>query len=262
MNKDLHTIYDENFYHEQVDGSVQSAAIVFDILYNIFKPRSVVEFGCGLGGWLAAAEAYGAEKLKGFDGDWVDTEKLKSKNIDFTPVNFEEAIEVSARFDLAISLEVAEHLTPEKAKTFVRTICNASDVVLFGAAIPFQGGANHINEQWQSYWVELFADEGYQCHDILRKQIWDNNAVELWYRQNTFLFVRENSPLNMSEKLKDYGFSILNLVHPKLYLYKTMHLTTQLEAYDKMLKKPTFKFFFKVFRRFVKTQLRAILGIR
>jgi SAM-dependent methyltransferase len=258
MNKNLHTIYNENFYHRQVDGSVRSAAIVLDILYKIYQPRSVVEFGCGLGGWLAAAESYGAKILKGYDGDWVDEEKLKSGTIDFTAVDFEKSISLAGKYDLAISLEVAEHLSSERAKAFVKTICNSSDVVLFGAAIPYQGGANHINEQWQSYWIELFSQEGYRCHDILRKQIWDDPSVGAWYRQNTFLFVRENSPLNMSEKLKGLDYSINNLVHPELYLSKSM----QLEAYNNMVRKPTFKFFLKVLRRFFKSLFRSMLGIR
>jgi hypothetical protein len=264
MEESLHAIYDDDFYHEQVDGSVRSAMIVLDNLYKIYQPCSVVEFGCGLGGWLAAAESLGAKKLKGFDGTWVDTEKLKSKQIDFSAVNLEEDIAVPEKYDLAISLEVAEHLTQERAKSYVKIICNASDVVLFGAAIPYQGGANHINEQWQSFWIELFEDEGYRCHDLIRKQIWNNTAVEFWYRQNTFLFVRKTSELNMHEQLKNHESPIFNLVHPELYLHKISQLeskTTQLESYDNLLKEPTLKFFLKVFRRFVKSKLRSLVKI-
>lgn len=55
------------------------------------------------------------------------------------------------RFDLAMTIEVAEHLTPVRADSFVEDLTRLSDVVLFSAAIPAQGGINHVNEQWQSY---------------------------------------------------------------------------------------------------------------
>ena len=255
MEKSLEKIYDEQFYNEQVEGSVRSAMIVLEILYKIYQPRSVVEFGCGLGGWLASAESLGALILKGYDGNWVDTKKLKSKQIDFSAVDLEQDISVLGKYDLAISLEVAEHLTQERAKTFIKNICSVSDVVMFGAAIPYQGGANHINEQWQSYWIDLFEDEGYLCHDIFRKQIWDNAAVDCCYRQNTFLFIKKNNEINMNEQLKNLELSMHNLVHPEFYLCKI----AQIKSCDNLLVKPTLKFFLKVIRRFVKNKLRNLV---
>ena len=56
----------------------------------------------------------------------------------------------------SISLEVAEHLSPGRAESFISDLCQAAPVVLFGAAIPGQGGVGHLNEQWQSYWANLF----------------------------------------------------------------------------------------------------------
>lgn len=257
MENSLEKIYDEKFYTEQVQGSVRSAMIMLEILYKIYQPRSVVEFGCGLGGWLASAESLGALILKGFDGNWVNTEKLISKQIDFSAVNLEQDITVPDKYDLAISLEVAEHLTQKRAKTFVKNICSASDVVMFGAAIPYQGGANHINEQWQSYWIDLFEDEGYLCHDIFRKQIWDNIAVDCCYRQNTFLFIRKKSELNLNKQFDNSEPSMHNLVHPEFYMCKI----AQIELHNNLQVKPTLKFLLRIFRRFVKSTLRSIVKI-
>jgi hypothetical protein len=67
--------------------------------------------------------------------------------IEFVTHNLEATLPLRERFDLAMSLEVAEHLTPGRAESFIQELCGVSDCVLFGAAIPGQGGTNHIHER-------------------------------------------------------------------------------------------------------------------
>lgn len=88
-------------------------------------------------------------------------------------------------FDLVMSLEVAEHLDAKYAETFVDSLTNFGPVILFSAAVPFQGGEHHVNEQWPSYWEELFAKKGYVAVDAIRKHIWQNPEVEWWYAQKS-----------------------------------------------------------------------------
>ena len=94
------------------------------------------------------------------------------------------------RFDLAVSVEVAEHLPYERAPTFVRDLAQASDIIVFSAAAPFQGGERHMNEQWPEYWAILFRRQGYVCFDLFREQCWASDDVESWYAQNVLLFVK------------------------------------------------------------------------
>jgi hypothetical protein len=68
-----------------------------------------------------------------------------------------------------------------------------SDHVLFSAAIPWQGGTNHLNERPQSYWATLFRKHGYGVQDIVRPRVWGNGRVSYWYRQNAMLYAR-NQP--------------------------------------------------------------------
>ncbi|HTU82550.1 MAG TPA: hypothetical protein VMF61_10495, partial [Candidatus Acidoferrales bacterium] len=93
-------------------------------------------------------------------------------------------------FDLAISLEVAEHLPESSAASFVATLTTLAPAVLFSAAVPFQGGEHHVNERWQSYWAELFERRGYTCVDCVRPRFWNDASIEFWYRQNTLVYVR------------------------------------------------------------------------
>ena len=127
-------------------------------------------------------------------------------------------------YDLAISLEVAEHLTEKSGQRLVRLLTNLAPVVLFSAAIPGQGGKNHINEQWQSYWVELFAQEKYVCYDIFRGIFWNVKEISPWYRQNMFLFVSNSTRLD--DAIEEIYSIPLNIIHPEIYGGFTRLVTT------------------------------------
>ncbi len=86
------------------------------------------------------------------------------------------------------SLEVAEHLPPTTAETFVKCLCSHADVVLFSAAQPGQGGERHVNERKPSYWAGLFAANGFNAYDSIRPLLAENKVVAPWYRFNTLLF--------------------------------------------------------------------------
>lgn len=91
-----------------------------------------------------------------------------------------------------MSLEVAEHLAPEHSEQFVANVVAHSDCVLFGAAIPDQGGYRHINERWQSYWAGIFARQGYRAVGLLRSTIWANDAIHFWYQRNMLLYLNSS----------------------------------------------------------------------
>lgn len=210
-------IYNENFYINQMGNSFASAKVILKYLFSIYRPDSVIDFGCGAGTWLSAAYALNNTngKYVGLDGAWGSKDSLVPKYIDFRQVDFSRQYTVKERFDLAISVEVAEHLPDTLAASFIDSIASSSDVVLFGAAIPGQGGVNHINEQFQSYWHNMFIEKGYQCFDIIRPAFWSDDRVGVAYRQNTLLYV--NSDSNKYQRFSDFpkaNPSMLDIVHP------------------------------------------------
>jgi Methyltransferase domain len=148
-----------------------------------FAPKTVVDVGCGEGLWGKAFESAGCEVL-GLDGHSVPV--IPAQSVDLTDVlpTFERL------FDLAVCLEVAEHLPPERAETFIAELCGLSDTVLFSAAVPGQGGTGHLNEQWPPHWALLFQANGFTCNDKLRWDIWSDGRVCWWYRQNIFVASR------------------------------------------------------------------------
>jgi len=220
-------VYDQAFYDAFSENSAQSAALLLGLLYRVYRPRSVIDVGCGTGAWLAAAETLGSTQLKGLDGKWVPKEALMSKHIEFEVVDLAHPLEIDGQYDLCICVEVAEHVPATRAHTLVRALCGASDVVVFGAAITHQGGRGHVNEQWQSYWVSLFKDNNYECFDIFRGSLWDNDNVAWWYRQNTLLFVRTTATVIDRQVLRTLERPISDIVHPRSYELKVQRAQAQ-----------------------------------
>jgi len=192
------------------------------VLSALPKVRSAADVGCRVGTWLSVMMEKGAKDVMGLDGEWVETSMLVIPTEAFVKTDLNKPIRLPRRFDLAISLEVAEHLPAERAKGFVHDVTRLADFVLFSAAIPFQGGRNHINEQWQDYWVSLFAAEGYSAHDLIRSKIWNDSKMPFWYRQNTLLFVKKEraKEIKFGPGEKANNLSLYSVVHPDLYMRK------------------------------------------
>ncbi|ABM71616.1 Hypothetical protein P9515_04071 [Prochlorococcus marinus str. MIT 9515] len=217
--------YNDQFYKSLTNGSYISAKHYVSILSSVLiKPNKVVDIGCGRGPWLKAFADSGAKELVGIDGDWVCQENMLDKKIKFHSIDLSSTViknPVNKKFDLAMSLEVAEHLKPEQATTFVNYLTNFSETILFSAAFSGQGGTDHFNERPHSYWAKIFIKNGYLPYDLFRSKVWENQEIEVWYRQNTFLYLKSNSKF---EKIfKEKGIepiretALMNYIHPDLY---------------------------------------------
>lgn len=213
--------YTSGFYEKHLAESQSSAQEIVPLVLELLQPHSVIDLGCGVGTWLAAFRQHGVEDLHGIDGPWVDRALLKIPPERFTALDLEKPIRLDRTFDLAVSVEVAEHLPPRCAEGFIHSLASLAPAVLFSAAIPFQGGANHVNEQWPDYWVSHFAAEGYTAIDCLRRKIWCNDRVEWWYAQNLLLFARreflDRWP-RLTRELENSDAAPPALVHPRKYL--------------------------------------------
>ncbi len=211
--------YSKDFYNNRT-ASLKSAKVIVPIVIDLINPRSVIDIGCGNGSFLKVFKDNSVKDVLGVDGPWIKKEQLLISEKEFLEENLEKFVPTGKNFNLAISLEVAEHLSKGTARQFIKNITSESDMVLFSAAIPLQGGVNHINEQWQTYWVNIFKNYGYVPIDCFRNKLWNNDDVSFWFAQNMFLFVKR-SRLEKEPKLKKIfsknGKVPLNIVHPKLF---------------------------------------------
>lgn len=188
------TSYTGAFFDEITPLAFASARVVVPFVHDLVRPRSVVDVGCGAGAWLAVWYEQGVEDGLGLDGDYVDTTRLHIPADEFRAVDLERPPSPDRRFDLAMSVEVAEHLAPAAADGFIALLTTLAPVVLFSAAIPGQGGVEHVNEQWPAYWAQRFAAQGFEPYDIVRPRVWGDPAVASFYAQNLLIFAHPDAP--------------------------------------------------------------------
>lgn len=225
--------YTRTFYEWHQDGSLQSAREVVPIVMDLVQPRSVIDVGCGTGTWLSVFKAAGVTDCLGVDGDYVDPELRLITPDEFLSHDLKQPLNLGRTFDLVVSLETAEHLPADCADRFVTSLTALGSVILFSAAIPFQGGDGHINEQWVGYWVERFHQRGYLVIDCLRAQVWDSDRVQPWYAQNLLFFVQQDAlsryPKLVQAAQQFHRPGMLSLVHPKTYTRVVTWLYAQLQ---------------------------------
>jgi SAM-dependent methyltransferase len=207
-------IYGDTFYRNQMGGSEMSAEVILPLLIRPLNIKSIVDVGCGVGTWLAVASRLGVQDIQGVEGHWVSGQEKRIPDRYFMYKDLASTFRLNRQFDLVLCLEVAEHLPSQRAATFVSDL-TLGNVILFSAAVPGQGGTGHLNEQWLSYWAQLFAGEGYLPIDCVRARIWWNERVEVWYRQNIVLFCRAEIATSVASRLE--SAPLLDVVHPQLY---------------------------------------------
>jgi hypothetical protein len=202
-------------------GARRSAMEILPIVLELLPVRSMVDVGSGVGTWLSVAQELGIEDVLGVDGSYVSPDLLMIPVANFHPHDLTTPLVLPRRFDVALSLEVAEHLPEAASPTYVASLTSLASVVLFSAAIPFQPGDHHVNCQWPDYWAALFRQHGFHPVDCIRKRVWSNPRVETWYRQNTILFANDEA-LDANELLRDEQARTapeqLSVVHPDRYL--------------------------------------------
>jgi len=213
--------YGDAFYESQRGSSYRSAKAIAPIVLDLVRARSVVDVGCGVGAWLKAFAESGVERILGIDGPWAGAQSLLIPPERFVARDLCRPLEIEETFDLVVSVEVAEHLPPEHAEGFVRSLVGLGPAVLFSAAIPFQTGVSHVNVQWPSYWAARFAEHGYVAVDCIRPALWRNEDVVYWYAQNLLLFVAESridgDPALAAARTAHAGMP-LDIVHPTMFL--------------------------------------------
>ena len=209
-------MYNAIFYSHQEKNQDTSPEIFRDFLQEKFdfSPKSVIDLGCGRGGFLNTFAKVGA-KVNGLDGPWVPENQLLIPKSCFTSVDITKKFPDPIASDLAICLEMAEHLPAAFAEPIVDYLVRCSDVVYFSAAIPSQGGAGHVNEQWQDYWAELFLKKGYTPNLEIREFVWDRKDYSPYYAQNGILYIREGSRISKSDKGCNKG--LINVIHPAIF---------------------------------------------
>jgi SAM-dependent methyltransferase len=210
--------YDQAFYSELARTARRSARSIVPVVLAHVPAKSVIDIGCGTGIWLSVFAVHGIADFVGVDGHFFAAHTIEIPVERYVSFDLTRPYACARRFDLVVSLEVAEHLPPDCAEALVASLVRLGLAVLFSAAIPGQGGTHHVNERWQDYWAGLFNEHDYVPVDCIRKAVWDNPEVAWWYAQNTILYCARShaaaTPALAREIERSSGLP-LNIVHPR-----------------------------------------------
>jgi SAM-dependent methyltransferase len=194
--------YDTAFFDYVNSGALNSAKAMLPLLQEQLHLKSVLDVGCGQGGWLAVWKELGCEHVHGIDGEYVERERLLVARGEFSAVDLVHPFKLGQQFELVQSLEVGEHLPTKSSAGFVNSIVKHAPIVLFSAAARGQGGDSHVNEQDYEFWRRHFARHDYIAIDYLRPLILERREIEPWYRYNTFLYVARTHLSRLPDELQ------------------------------------------------------------
>ena len=215
-------------------GAQRSAARVVPMVIDLFAPKRVIDVGGGEGWWAREFAARGCHAICVDESvpEIGDAEELLAgggvfwrRHVSLTSPMLADWFS-TGDYDLAVCLEVAEHLPPEHAGPLVGALCAVAPYVLFSAAIPGQGGHGHLNEQWPGYWADLFRECGYHVSASLRTDLWDlacDGEVEPWYAQNLLVCCDASRTLTPGHRNKLFGRPDTwpyPLVHPVIWEHR------------------------------------------
>lgn len=190
------SIYNTDYFAGIEETAVRSAAPMAESIIEYFEPASVLDIGCGTGALLHELRERGAT-VRGLEYSDAALAYCRRRGLDVAKFDLEspEAPLPGEVFDLAVSMEVAEHLPEKVADRFVDLLCQTAPQVVFTAATPGQGGADHVNEQPHQYWIDKFGARGYRFlpkPSLEFRSAWEHQDVAPWYVHNLMLFSRSS----------------------------------------------------------------------
>lgn len=192
-----------------------------NFIAGILRPRSALEFGCGIGLYINFIERFSTADHKEehrFFG--IEPEPmLKAKVFGQKPFNAQQLVmdifEVEQQtlddlgtFDVVLSSEVAEHIDIElHPKMYDVLVAKTEQFLVFGAARKDQGGTGHLEPSMgpMERFIGEFEDRGMVHLPKVSERLRDSCALKWDKGANTFVtahprFVAENGGIEVIEE--------------------------------------------------------------
>jgi SAM-dependent methyltransferase len=186
-------IYDSDYFERYVEPLASaSAPVMAESIVAEFNPASVVDVGCGTGALLAALQRAGLECL-GLDYSEASLRMAQARGLRVEKLDLCSASPGPRHFDVAISVEVAEHLPERCVDRYVDYLCHLAPAIVFTAATPGQGGWAHLNEQPHEFWIAKFRDRGFELVQEVSERWrhqWKRSNVAWFYHTNVMILHR------------------------------------------------------------------------
>jgi SAM-dependent methyltransferase len=189
-----------------------------------YRPASVLDIGCGLGGYLVAFRRWGAGEVQGVDGFANGVEVLCPDA--YVAHDLRRRLDLERTFDLVLCTEVVEHIPAEYGLQLLDTIHrHARGLILFSAAAPSQPGVGHVNCRPVEYWLDGWRQLGWEPN------VFESIAVRSlgtyhWFRRNLIVLQRRgrSTPMFSGFALEDLSSYEARMVHwvaqsPGIHVY-------------------------------------------
>jgi len=157
---DLEVFYDDKYYDFSKDVTAGFVKEFVQMLVEDFKPKSVLDVGCGMGLYVNEFDKLGID-VQGFDGSPAAIRQTVAKKNLVWQEDIRDLDTSDKKYDMVLCVEVAEHIPKKYANKLVKHLTSAGDLVIFSASPKGLGGTNHINEQPIEYWLDKFGDCGF-----------------------------------------------------------------------------------------------------
>jgi SAM-dependent methyltransferase len=188
-------IYDDKFFEKNLEWNKPIAAKLVNILIDYFNPSSVVDLGCGNAEFLSEFYKKGI-LIQGYEGSCFAIKKALIDKKYIQLFDLKNKIDSPRRYDLALCLEVAEHIENKFSQRLIENLTTLSDTVVFTAAPPGQGGHFHMNEQPREFWIDIFKQRNYNYDAQITERVRNDmkkDGVLWWYCDNIMVFKRKVS---------------------------------------------------------------------
>lgn len=150
---------------------------------DVVRPNMVLDIGCGPGHFVYSMRDVGVHCI-GIDID----DRIRGKQ----HLLCENILYSKLVSDVAICLEVLEHIPEEDSDEVVDQICTMFlDTLIFTAAQPGQGGVGHINCQPKDYWLKKFLRNGIRRNTLMEdtlKHYCQQGRYMGWFYNNLLVF--------------------------------------------------------------------------
>ena len=147
---------DRHYFERRVTRYTPNQIEIANALYELWHPESVFDCGCGIGGYL---QGFSNQEcvVAGCDIKWNYACEFMPHNIKNATYKCDAGLKIynNHKYDLVISIEVAEHIDENNAMQFCENlVCLSKNKILLTAAKPGQPGWGYINRQSKQYWID------------------------------------------------------------------------------------------------------------
>ena len=165
MTDELANVYDRAFFRDysaENPAYADACAYVAEVIFERFGPKTAIDWGCGAGLHVAALRALGVDAI-GVDGVVLEPDQ-RAPDVDIREADLRYPVPAGiapSSYDLALCVDVLEHLEDRDSAAALDNICRGAGLVILSCAPPGQGGHHHVNERPRRYWVARMAEIGW-----------------------------------------------------------------------------------------------------